>query len=33
MPDGIFSNPKIQLGKVLESLGMKNAGIFLWPFM
>jgi hypothetical protein len=29
LPDGIFSNPKSQFGKILEALGMKNVGIFI----
>jgi hypothetical protein len=28
LPDGIFSNPKSQFGKILEGLGIKKVGMF-----
>jgi hypothetical protein len=28
LPDGLFSNPKSQFGKILEGLAMENLGIF-----
>jgi hypothetical protein len=27
LPDGLFSNQKSQFGKILEGLGMENAGV------
>jgi hypothetical protein len=33
LPDGIFSNQKSPLGKILEGLGMEEVGKYiLWPF-
>jgi hypothetical protein len=28
LPDGLFSNQKLQFGYILEGLGMENFGIF-----
>jgi hypothetical protein len=33
LPDGIFSNQKSKLGKILEGLAMKVVGIFYCHFV